>query len=369
MTPAVPGSGPPGIGWSAALGVIALAWVAAVHAAARSLGIVERPPELPVTAPVEPRELADGGPDGGGARAGVRRGRLLFGRYWAWTVLTAFIVLSRNSGRGDVALKSVLRIAGAAAGTIAATLLAGALPPAGAWSVVAIFAVLGVASWLRDLSYAFWAAGMTTALALLYASFGVSGSAVLGDRLTAILVGAAIGVAAAWFVLPIRTIDVLRRRRADVLAALTDVAVAMRRDPAGLRAQRERFEHALDRLEAMARPLVVHRALSRPWRRGPHPADVVDALVGMRAPVAAIERRATAHPELLAAPAVAAAAGTLARDVVALRRRLAGRAPEVPRADERRGDQDRQDAASPARRTGPTGRSRRAPARGRSRRR
>ena len=44
----------------------------------------------------------------------------------------------------------------------------------------AIFAVLAVATWLRPLSYAFWAAGITAVLALLNGYFGVRGSDVLG---------------------------------------------------------------------------------------------------------------------------------------------------------------------------------------------
>ena len=50
-------------------------------------------------------------------------GYVYFAERWAWLVLTAFIVLSGNRGRLDVAYKSVLRVLGAAAGTLLAALL------------------------------------------------------------------------------------------------------------------------------------------------------------------------------------------------------------------------------------------------------
>jgi uncharacterized membrane protein YccC len=56
-------------------------------------------------------------------------GRTLFGVHWSWLVMTAFIVSSGNRGRGDVLYKSGLRIAAAAMGTVAATLLAGRFAP------------------------------------------------------------------------------------------------------------------------------------------------------------------------------------------------------------------------------------------------
>lgn len=43
-----------------------------------------------------------------------------------------------------------------------------------------------------------------------------------GPALEEIVIGALIGIAAAWFVLPIRSTTVLRRRIADALAALSD---------------------------------------------------------------------------------------------------------------------------------------------------
>ncbi len=74
-----------------------------------------------------------------------------------------------------------------------------------------IFVLLAFGVWLRSVSYAYWTACLTGVLALLYGYYGQAGAGLLRERLAAVALGAAIGLAAAWFVLPVRTGDVLRR--------------------------------------------------------------------------------------------------------------------------------------------------------------
>ncbi|MEO5831119.1 MAG: hypothetical protein ABIQ36_11195 [Rhodanobacter sp.] len=57
---------------------------------------------------------------------------------------------------------------------------------------------------LRPLGYAWLALFVTLALALLQAFDGSSASHVLGRRLQEIMIGASLGVAAAWLVYPVR---------------------------------------------------------------------------------------------------------------------------------------------------------------------
>jgi len=153
----------------------------------------------------------------------------LFPGHWSWTVLSSYIVASANRGRGDVVHKSGLRVVGASCGTIAATFLSGTFGPGDRSAVVAIFAVLALASWLRSFSYAYWAACVTAALAFLYGYFGEQGTSLLLTRLEGIGCGAVIAIAASWFVLPIKTRDIVRRRAADALAVLTDYVGAAQR--------------------------------------------------------------------------------------------------------------------------------------------
>ncbi len=137
-------------------------------------------------------------------------GRVLWPGHWTWVVLTAFIVSSGARGRGDVIQKGLLRAGGAAVGTLVATELAGVLGARTVGAVVLIFIVLGVATWLREISYAYWAAGVTVAISLLYEWFGVSSQELLQVRLEGIAVGAVIGVASSWLVRPVRERDALR---------------------------------------------------------------------------------------------------------------------------------------------------------------
>ena len=240
-----------------------------------------------------------------GLGAALVAGHLLFGDRWAWTLLSAFIVASGNRGRGDVVHKAGLRTLGAGVGTVAVSLGTAHLPPGNRWLVVALFAVLAVALVLRERSYAFWAAGVTGMVALLHAYYGDTGTAAFRERILGVLVGSAIGVAAAWFVLPIRTTDVLRRRLADCLAALTDDLDPDVAGPPALPA-------ALARLHEVTPAVHAHRRLVGRWR-GTDAADAVTAMY-----------------QLEQLPRDDRARRTLRRDTVRVRRAMVGRDDPAP---------------------------------------
>jgi hypothetical protein len=202
-------------------------------------------------------------------------GFVLFPRHWGWSVLTAFIVGTAARGRGDAAYRALSRLAGAAVGTLAAALLVYVHLPAGLPEAVAIFAVLYAALALRKRHYAYWAAGVTVILGLLAPHGNGSTFALLGVRLAAILAGALCAVAAAWFVMPIRTTDVIRRRLADALAALDDLVQHAHLEPDAARPHRVRFASRLADLEAVAAPMRLHRRVFR-VADADHPARWVD---------------------------------------------------------------------------------------------
>ncbi len=203
-------------------------------------------------------------------------GFALFPGHWGWTVLTAFIVCSGARGRGDAAYKGVLRLGGAIAGTLGAAALARFASPSGPAEAVFIFVVLFFGLWLRDINYAYWAACMTLVLAVLSRSGGGANLALLGTRLEAILAGAICAVAAAWFVFPIRTEAVIRRRLADALGAL-DRAVA-REPSAGTVPSVELavFEHRMEELESVAVPMRWHRRVFASAAGPEHPANWIE---------------------------------------------------------------------------------------------
>ena len=106
-------------------------------------------------------------------------GRWLFAAHWPWLVITAFVVSSGGAEHADVLWRGVQRVIGAGVGTLGATLVAVAAPTGSPWTIVLIFAVLGLASWLRPINYAFWAGGVTAVLALLYGYYGERSSSLL----------------------------------------------------------------------------------------------------------------------------------------------------------------------------------------------
>ncbi|NKJ21651.1 FUSC family protein [Dyella sp. SG609] len=269
--------------------LLALFWVTVFHLLVRWLRI--RPPVDTEDAPAaEPAA-----PDKPGLAASTRMaiqmgvaltvafvvGFLFFHERWGWIVLTAFIVNSGNRGRLDVVYKSGMRVLGAAAGTAIALGLGQHVGIDHRSSAILILAALFLGVWLRPFGYAWWALFVTLALALLQGFGDSEPVGLLWLRMEEIVLGAIIGIAAAWFVLPVRSTDVLRRRLADALAALSDAL-----DPATEQRSATRFNTALDRVEEVTPPFRAARLLLR--RRTLHPADWADTLLDCGEPARAL---------------------------------------------------------------------------------
>ncbi|AMP05075.1 FUSC family protein [Collimonas pratensis] len=270
------------------IALLALLWVGVLHALARRLRFLvpaptpepPLPAQLPAPAPASSlRPIAS-------TRMAIQMavalaasfviGYAFFAERWSWIVLTAFIVNSGNRGRLDVAYKSVLRVLGAAAGTIIAlsfSIHGGSHDQA---TAVLILGAIFLGIWLRPLGYAWWALFVTIALALLQGFTGSPAAHMLWPRLAEILIGAAIGVASAWLVLPVRSTATLRRRLADALAALSEAL-----DPATAVRTSDNFLAALASVEQMRPAFSASRLVTRRFR-STQPADWVDTLVACR---------------------------------------------------------------------------------------
>ncbi|MEV7500251.1 FUSC family protein [Streptomyces sp. NPDC093018] len=210
--PTLPAGGRPEAvnwGWSALIGLLAWASVLLVRTSAARL--TPGPEESGHPEPLKPRRATTPRPrpstrmavqTATATAAAFVLGRLLYDDHWPWIVLTAYVTASGNRGRNDVLRKGVRRFLGACAGTLLATGVA-VCGLAGHAAVAALFGVLAIALWLRPLDYAFWAAGMTTALSLLLGYFGQNATDQLPARLFAIAAGAVLSVASAWWLLPV----------------------------------------------------------------------------------------------------------------------------------------------------------------------
>jgi hypothetical protein len=280
------------------VGWLALCWVHLVHALAQALRLLPPVSHAEVAAAPAPesalRPIAS-------TRMAIQMavalavsfavGYIAFPQRWGWIVLTAFIVNSGNRGRLDVAHKSVLRVLGAAAGTLAALLLGAHLDLDERMQVILILVAAFFGIWLRPLGYGWWALFVTVALALLQNLAGAPAVHMLWPRLEEIVVGAVIGVAAAWFVLPIRSTGVLRRRIADALAAL---AAALGPASAG---KPDAFFAALHAVEQVAPAFratrrIAHRVLPE------RPADWIETLVHCREPAGKLIEQGSAPPNV-----------------------------------------------------------------------
>ncbi len=193
-------------------------------------------------------------------------GLLAFPRHWPWIVLSAFIVCSGAISRGDAIYKALLRFGGAVAGTLAAAAISRVPIPNPNVDAALVFGVLFIGIWLRPINYAYWAACATLIFALLQGARGQNASALFGERVLCIVIGALCGVAATWFVYPIRTEQLVRRRVADALGAMREVL-------AGGSPDLDR--HAAE-LSSVAPPVRLHRAVFGAKNADDHPATWLD---------------------------------------------------------------------------------------------
>jgi hypothetical protein len=276
------------------IALVALCWAAVAHALAMRTGwlVVPEARPAPQAAPAAREGRGPGLKPDANTRMALQMalalaasfvvGHAFFGGHWAWVVLTAFIVGSGNRGRLDVAWKSLLRIAGAAAGTVAALSLHVHVGGHGTAIAVLVLGAVFLGVWLRPLGYGWWALFVTIALALLQGFSDQPAAQLLAQRMQEIVVGAAIAVACAWWLLPVRSTGVLRRRVADALAALSAAL-----DPETADRTPAAFVAALEDLEQVAPAFRALRTTTARWRQ-PQPADWIDALAACREPAVAL---------------------------------------------------------------------------------
>ncbi|MGW2642790.1 FUSC family protein [Streptomyces sp. NPDC001348] len=350
-----PTSGHERTGWAAVTALFAVLWGAGLTWTAHRTRFLPAPPAAwVVKAPARAR---------GGLSPSTRMalqmaaaltaafvvGRNAWPDHWAWVVLTAFLVCSGARSRGDVLVKGAWRTAGAAVGTLVAGAVSGSFGPRSDGAVVVIFAVLTVATWLRELSYAYWAACVTAVLSLLYDWFGQSPGDLLRTRLAGIAVGAVIGLAASWLVLPIRTAAVARARTAAALAVLGELLEADWHDVHAVRRARTRFAHHVDQLTVAIAPLRVLDALPAPRRRPQDgPLRAWAALRGCIGKTDELTGAIAAAPDELADdPAVTRRRGEVAAHALAVRRAI-GRRPQPPAPERTAGSGTPHTAAQPA---------------------
>ena len=180
-------------------------------------------------------------------------GEMLSAQRWYWAVLTAFVVFSGTTSAGETLRKAWSRVAGTAFGVAAGVLVALGVRGNEAAALSLLFVFLFIAVYGLRLSYGLMTFGITAVLSLLYVLLGLFTDQILLLRLIETAVGAAFGGAAATFVFPIHTEQVVNNVIAEALKRLNEaVEQAQRRfagdesaDPVGAaRAYDESFQTA-----------------------------------------------------------------------------------------------------------------------------
>ncbi|MFF8532443.1 FUSC family protein [Streptomyces sp. NPDC015532] len=342
----VPAGGHEHTAWAAVTALAAVVWGTVVTWTAQRTGLVPRPPPAKVTtAPGAPRRRPTPSTRmalqmAAALTAAFTIGRTLWPDHWAWVVLTAFLVCSGARSRGDVLVKGAWRTLGAAAGTVVATAASGEFGPRSDTAVVVIFVVLAVATWLRELSYAYWAGCVTAVLSLLYDWFGQSPGDLLHTRLAGIAVGAVLGIAASWLVLPIRTEAVIRARTAAALSSLGDILETDWRDGQAVRLARARFAYRVEQLAIATAPMRILAAAPVPetvsarWHPDHFTLRSVTALRQCAEPVDDLTDASGSAPDALTTdPAVARRRAQVAAHALTVRRAIGRRPPPPTAAD------------------------------------
>ncbi|MDG9717924.1 FUSC family protein [Streptomyces sp. DH24] len=158
-----------------------------------------------------------------GSALAIVGGELMSSHRWYWAVLTCWIVFLNTSSTGEIVVKGYRRLLGTVLGVVAGIALAGLVGPhtwvAFALVMVFIFAMFYTA----PLSYTLMSFFVTAMLGLLYTLLHTYSLSVLLLRVAETALGAACGVFAAAFVLPVRTDRRTNELLGTVLERLADV--------------------------------------------------------------------------------------------------------------------------------------------------
>jgi hypothetical protein len=152
------------------------------------------------------------------------------------------------------------------------------------------------------------------------------GISVLEHRLEGIAIGAALGAAVSWYLLPIRTTDVLRRRTATLLASVADLLTAIRDHPAGVsRSYVRSIAVASAEIQRAAQPVTARARLARALHKTDRLAGLPDAARKCQAPAGILVELTRRDPGLARHPAVAPAHAAALANVGPARKALISR--------------------------------------------
>ncbi|MER5218674.1 FUSC family protein [Streptomyces sp. NPDC002838] len=264
-----------------------------------------------------------------GSSLAIVGGELLSSQRWYWAVLTCWIVFLNTASTGEILVKGYRRLVGTVLGVVAGIVLAG-LVGQHTWTAFALVLLFVFAMfYTAPLSYTLMSFFVTAALGLLYTLLHTYSLSVLVLRVEETALGAACGVVAAAFVLPVQTDRRTNDLLVTVLDRLTDVterAVDQLSGgpPADLLDQARDLDQALADLRAATQPLT-HPIT--PLRARRDTARYVVALLETCAyharSLAATAELLPTHPSIAADPRLRRAGQRIAHNIGAISAHIA----------------------------------------------
>ncbi|RPF30677.1 FUSC family protein [Streptomyces sp. TLI_185] len=195
-----------------------------------------------------------------GSALAIVGGEFLSSQRWYWAVLTCWIVFINTASTGEILVKGYRRLLGTVLGVVAGLLLAG-LVGQHTWTAFALVLLCVFAMfYTAPLSYTLMSFFVTAALGVLYTLLHTYSLSVLVLRVEETALGAACGIIAAAFVLPVhtdrRTNDLLVTTL-DRLADVTEAAIDQLSggEPAELLDKARDLDQALADLRTATQPL------------------------------------------------------------------------------------------------------------------
>ncbi|MBY8339568.1 FUSC family protein [Streptomyces spinosirectus] len=264
-----------------------------------------------------------------GSSLAIVGGEFLSSQRWYWAVLTCWIVFINTASTGEILVKGYRRLLGTVLGVVAGLLLA-ALVGHHTWTAFALVLLCVFAMfYTAPLSYTLMSFFVTAALGVLYTLLHTYSLSVLVLRVEETALGAACGIIAAAFVLPVhtdrRTNDLLVTvldRLADVTEAAVDQLSGG--DPAELLDKARDLDQALADLRAATQPLT-HPVT--PMRARRDTARYLVALLETAAyharSLAAMAELLPTHPSIAADPRLRRAGRRILRNIGSIAARVA----------------------------------------------
>jgi hypothetical protein len=255
-------------------------------------------------------------------------GELVSPARWYWAVLTAFVVFAGTSSRGDVLSRGWQRLVGTIGGVLAGMGLAVLVSGHELLALLVMFGCVFFALYLVRISQTLLAFWITAVLALLYGLIGQFSVQTLVLRIEETAVGAAMGMLAAYLVVPKRTREAVGEALDDMVDAADAVLTAavdriLGREPARPSGELTRDLHqALSTLRERGKPL----DNPLPWRRGRSSYQrTLRVLTGVEHYARSLARLADHICEPGWAPTLEPAAARVRTNLNALRQLLHGR--------------------------------------------